>query len=391
MDYLRKKHGLTVERTIELVKEKLGAAPDDEIVAFLYVGTPDGERRPLPELSPADFVHAGRLADRRGLLVPPVLPDTAALSDDDKRHELEESAQSILGYVVRWVGLGIGCSTVPDLQGVGQRIDGTTVEITDAQTLEVSTMVLNGDINTRIVAQCRALDIPAITRLQQLKTGALIEYSVEAACIMVRLAEAARTPYRGYARNIGLAFQIADDLIDHAGDPHAAGKRTGKDAEAALGRPLPQMISMTLTALSGRTLSGQTAEAFWNSVRHAKPFAIGFNCALGADLMRPFIAELSRVEAQLRWPEGALVATSIDGAAMAVAGARRNWMPLWASRRGTEKVTSSRVRRPKGTQMSAMARSCVSTEFRPAAGSSSSSTFGCAASARAISSRLSAP
>lgn len=44
------------------VKEQLGAAPDDEIVAFLYVGTPDGERRSLPELSPADFVHAGRLA-----------------------------------------------------------------------------------------------------------------------------------------------------------------------------------------------------------------------------------------------------------------------------------------------------------------------------------------
>ena len=83
-----------------------------------------------------------------------------------------------------------------------------------------------------LVAEGQELDLPAITRLQQLKTGALIEYSVEAACIMVRLAEAARTPYRGYARNIGLAFQIADDLIDHSGDEAAAGKRTGKDAPA---------------------------------------------------------------------------------------------------------------------------------------------------------------
>ncbi|MFN8751660.1 MAG: homocysteine S-methyltransferase family protein, partial [Betaproteobacteria bacterium] len=49
------------------------------------------------------------------------------------------------------------------------------------------------------------------------------------------------------------------------------------------------------TDRSGRTLSGQTAEAFWHSVRHAKPFAIGLNCALGADLMRPYIAELSRI------------------------------------------------------------------------------------------------
>ncbi len=58
---------------------------------------------------------------------------------------------------------------------------------------------------------------------------------------------------------------------------------------------LPVMISGTITDLSGRTLSGQTAEAFWNCVRHAKPFSIGFNCALGADVMRPIIAELSRV------------------------------------------------------------------------------------------------
>ncbi|MBN8552465.1 MAG: homocysteine S-methyltransferase family protein [Caulobacterales bacterium] len=59
--------------------------------------------------------------------------------------------------------------------------------------------------------------------------------------------------------------------------------------------PLPLWISGTITDRSGRTLSGQTAEAFWNSVRHAKPFAVGFNCALGADLMRPYVAELARI------------------------------------------------------------------------------------------------
>ena len=59
--------------------------------------------------------------------------------------------------------------------------------------------------------------------------------------------------------------------------------------------PLPIWISGTIVDRSGRTLSGQTAEAFWHSVRHAKPFAVGFNCALGGELMRPFIAELSRV------------------------------------------------------------------------------------------------
>ena len=83
-----------------------------------------------------------------------------------------------------------------------------------------------------LVAEGQTLDIAAITRLQQLKTGALIEYAVEAACIMVRMPVEARTPYRGYARNIGLAFQIADDLIDHQGSEAAAGKRTGKDLAA---------------------------------------------------------------------------------------------------------------------------------------------------------------
>ena len=62
-----------------------------------------------------------------------------------------------------------------------------------------------------------------------------------------------------------------------------------------IGRRLPTMISGTITDASGRTLSGQTTEAFWNSVRHARPFTVGLNCALGADLMRPFVQEISRV------------------------------------------------------------------------------------------------
>jgi 5-methyltetrahydrofolate--homocysteine methyltransferase len=61
------------------------------------------------------------------------------------------------------------------------------------------------------------------------------------------------------------------------------------------GIDLPIIISGTITDASGRTLSGQTAEAFWNSVRHARPWAIGLNCALGADLMRQHIASISRV------------------------------------------------------------------------------------------------
>ncbi len=68
-----------------------------------------------------------------------------------------------------------------------------------------------------------------------------------------------------------------------------------KRAFRASGVELPVMISGTITDASGRTLSGQTTEAFWNSVRHIKPFMIGLNCALGATELRPYIAELARV------------------------------------------------------------------------------------------------
>lgn len=61
------------------------------------------------------------------------------------------------------------------------------------------------------------------------------------------------------------------------------------------GRRWPLIISGTITDASGRTLSGQVTEAFWNSIRHAKPLAVGLNCALGAPEMRPYIAEVARI------------------------------------------------------------------------------------------------
>jgi len=66
-----------------------------------------------------------------------------------------------------------------------------------------------------------------------------------------------------------------------------------EDAFADAGRSVPIMISVTITDASGRTLSGQTIEAFWNSVAHTSPFSVGINCALGAGQMRPYIEELS--------------------------------------------------------------------------------------------------
>ncbi|KTE19029.1 5-methyltetrahydrofolate--homocysteine methyltransferase [Sphingopyxis sp. H050] len=74
-----------------------------------------------------------------------------------------------------------------------------------------------------------------------------------------------------------------------------AGIAATLEAEAKVGRELPLMISMTLTDLSGRNLSGHTVEAFWYAVRHAKPLTIGLNCSFGASQLRPHVKVLSEL------------------------------------------------------------------------------------------------
>lgn len=74
-----------------------------------------------------------------------------------------------------------------------------------------------------------------------------------------------------------------------------AGIMAIKQLEAELGRDVPVMISMTLTDLSGRNLSGHTVEAFWYAVRHANPVTIGLNCSFGADQLRPHVQSLSAI------------------------------------------------------------------------------------------------
>jgi len=83
-----------------------------------------------------------------------------------------------------------------------------------------------------LIAAQMGLDLAAVTRLQQLKTGALIGWCVEAGAIMGRAPPEGRTGLRGFARDVGLAFQIADDLLDHEGLEEKAGKRVGKDSAA---------------------------------------------------------------------------------------------------------------------------------------------------------------
>ena len=80
-----------------------------------------------------------------------------------------------------------------------------------------------------LAASEQALDLAAVTRLQQLKTGALIGFCLEAGAIMGRVPPEKRIKLRGFARDVGLAFQIADDLLDEEGQEEKTGKKVGKD------------------------------------------------------------------------------------------------------------------------------------------------------------------
>ena len=119
-----------------------------------------------------------------------------------------------------------------------------------------------------LIAEETSFDLATTTRLQQLKTGALIAACLEAGAILGRVVVAGRRPLRAYARDIGLAFQIADDLLDVEGDAAVVGKATGKDAGAGkatfvslLGIERARAQSRMLVEQAIAHLSGFGAEA----------------------------------------------------------------------------------------------------------------------------------
>lgn len=83
-----------------------------------------------------------------------------------------------------------------------------------------------------LMAEKSSFDLPTVTRLQAMKTGALISCAVESGAILGRVSPEGRTGLRGYARDIGLAFQIADDILDAEGDEALVGKKLHKDGDA---------------------------------------------------------------------------------------------------------------------------------------------------------------
>jgi len=123
-----------------------------------------------------------------------------------------------------------------------------------------------------IEAENAAFDLQTVMRLQALKTGALIAASVEMGAILGHIPPEGRAHLRGYARDIGLAFQIADDILDVEGDPELAGKALQKDAEAGKG---------TFVSLMGLDRAKQQAEML---VQQANDYLSSYGAE--ADLLR---------------------------------------------------------------------------------------------------------
>lgn len=90
----------------------------------------------------------------------------------------------------------------------------------------------------------------------------------------------------------GVDFLLIETIFDTLNAKCAA--MAAQEAADACGRDVPLMISMTITDMAGRNLSGHTVEAFWAAIRHVKPLTVGLNCSFGADLLRPHLAALAK-------------------------------------------------------------------------------------------------
>jgi len=159
--------------------------------------------------------------------------DLPAMDDDDTRrgkptvHKLFDEATAVLaGDCLHALGFELLAdeSAHPD--------PFVRIELVGALARAAGPAGMAGGQMMDLEAERSSFDLPTVTRLQAMKTGALIGCAIEAGAILGRVPPEGRTGLRGYAHDIGLAFQIADDILDVEGDENAVGKALRKDGEA---------------------------------------------------------------------------------------------------------------------------------------------------------------
>jgi farnesyl diphosphate synthase len=256
-----------LERVRAEIDELLGellATPSDPRArlyeAMRYAAIGGGKRlRPLLVVASCGLFHTDR---RRALRVGAAVEcihvyslihdDLPAMDDDDLRrgkpslHRAYDEATAILA------GDSLHALAFEVLAGEATHEDPfVRTELVAALAAAAGPSGMAGGQMMDLAAAAASLDLAAVTRLQQLKTGALIGFCLEAGAIMGRVPPEGRTKLRGYARDVGLAFQIADDLLDEEGEEAKTGKKVKKDR--ARGKE-------TFVSLLGRERARQQAE-----------------------------------------------------------------------------------------------------------------------------------
>jgi farnesyl diphosphate synthase len=245
--------------------ERLLAVPDDPrrrlYEAMRHAAIGGGKRlRPLLVCAACDLFHVDRAAGLRvGLAIECIHvyslihDDLPCMDDDDLRrgkptvHRAFDEASAVLA------GDALQALAFQVIAHEDTHSDPfVRIELTQALALAAGPAGMAGGQAMDLAAETQTFDLPTVTRLQQLKTGALIGFCLEAGAIMGRLPPEGRAPLRGFARDIGLAFQIADDMIDAEGDAATAGKAVGKDAAAGKATFVSLLGSDRARAQAGR-------------------------------------------------------------------------------------------------------------------------------------------
>ena len=221
-----------------------GDSRDPLYAAMRHAAIGGGKRlRPLLVVATASLFHVGRdVALRVGTAVEAIHvyslihDDLPCMDDDDVRrgkptvHRAYDEATAVLA------GDSLHALAFEILSSSGTHNDPfVRSELIATLALASGPDGMAGGQMMDLEAEKSTFDLPTITRLQALKTGALIAASVEMGAILGHVPAEGRTHLRGYARDIGLAFQIADDILDVEGDPELAGKALQKDAVAGKG------------------------------------------------------------------------------------------------------------------------------------------------------------
>ena len=228
---------------IDRLFDQVLAVPDDPsarlLEAMRYAAIGGGKRlRPLLATASADLFSVPRaMALRAGLAVECVhvhslIHDDLPCMDDDELRRgkptvhvaFDEATAVLAGDSLLALAFEILCdpATHPSAD--------VRAELTRELARAAGARGMAGGQMLDLIPMEQPIDLESVARLQRLKTGAIIGWAVEAGTILGGATAEERTSLRGYAQNLGLTFQIADDLLDFAGDPERAGKRLRKDA-----------------------------------------------------------------------------------------------------------------------------------------------------------------